>query len=66
MTGSGRFAGAHELAVDDERGETRIAFEQAILAAGSRNVALPDLPDDPRILDSTRALELDGPPGGCS
>jgi len=35
-----------------------IAFAQAIIAAGSQAVALPFLPDDPRIVDSTGALEL--------
>jgi dihydrolipoamide dehydrogenase len=63
LTGVGRFVGPHELVVAGERGERRVAFEQAILATGSRNVALPGLPDDPRILDSTRALEVEGPPG---
>jgi dihydrolipoamide dehydrogenase len=63
VTGLGRFTGANELAAAHERGETRIRFGQAIVATGSRNVALPGLPDDPRILDSTRALEVEGPPG---
>ena len=36
-----------------------IQFEQAIIAAGSKPVALPFLPDDPRIVDSTGALALD-------
>jgi dihydrolipoamide dehydrogenase len=63
LTGVGRFVGPRELAVAGDRGEQRVAFEQAILATGSRNVALPGLPDDPRILDSTRALEVEGPPG---
>jgi dihydrolipoamide dehydrogenase len=63
LTGIGRFVGAHELAVTGERGERRVAFEQAILATGSRNVRLPGVPDDPRILDSTSALEVEGPPG---
>jgi dihydrolipoamide dehydrogenase len=35
-----------------------IAFAQAIIAAGSQAVALPFLPKDPRIVDSTGALEL--------
>jgi dihydrolipoamide dehydrogenase len=39
-------------------GEQRIAFGQAIIAAGSQAVALPFLPADPRIVDSTGALEL--------
>ena len=35
-----------------------IAFTSAIIAAGSQAVTLPFLPDDPRIVDSTGALEL--------
>jgi dihydrolipoamide dehydrogenase len=41
-----------------DNGET-IAFEQCIIAAGSEPMMLPGLPDDPRIIDSTGALELD-------
>ncbi len=63
VTGVGRFTGAHELAAVQAGAETRIRFDQVVLATGSRNVTLPGLPDDPRVLDSTRALELDGPPG---
>ena len=40
-----------------ERSE-RIRFEQCIIAAGSESVRLPFLPADPRIIDSTGALEL--------
>ncbi len=39
-------------------GET-IDFEKCIIAAGSQSAALPGLPDDPRIVDSTGALEID-------
>jgi dihydrolipoamide dehydrogenase len=63
LTGVGRFVGPNELAVRGERGETHVRFAKAILATGSRNVELPGLPSDPRILDSTRALEVEGPPG---
>jgi len=63
LTGVGRFVGPHELSVAGERGERRVAFEQVILATGSRNTSLPGLPDDPRLLDSTSALEVEGPPG---
>jgi dihydrolipoamide dehydrogenase len=63
LTGVGRFTGPQELLVEGAAGAQRVRFEQAILATGSRNVALPGLPDDPRILDSTSALEVAGPPG---
>ncbi len=39
-------------------GDTAIRFEHAIIAAGSRPVKLPFLPEDSRIIDSTGALEL--------
>ncbi len=52
--GTGRFTGPHTLAVDGDE----IAFEHCIIAAGSHAVRLPGLPDDPRIMDSTGALEL--------
>ncbi len=56
LHGTVKFASANELALDS--GET-IAFEKCIIAAGSEAMKLPGLPDDPRIIDSTGALELD-------
>jgi hypothetical protein len=35
-----------------------IAFKNAIIAAGSQAVRLPFMPNDPRVVDSTGALEL--------
>jgi dihydrolipoamide dehydrogenase len=55
LEGTGRFTGPHSLEVN---GET-VAFEHAIVAAGSRAATLPGFPeDDPRVVDSTGALEL--------
>ncbi|MEJ2297776.1 MAG: dihydrolipoyl dehydrogenase [Woeseiaceae bacterium] len=51
-----QFESAHRLRLDND--ET-IDFEKCIIAAGSEPIMLPDLPDDPRIVDSTGALELD-------
>jgi dihydrolipoyl dehydrogenase len=64
VTGLGRFAGPHQLEVTAEDGtRTPIDFRQAIIAAGSEPVTLPFLPkDDPRIIDSTGALELSSVP----
>lgn len=56
LTASATFASAHTLELDN--GET-VAFEKCIIAAGSEPMMLPGLPDDPRIVDSTGALELD-------
>jgi dihydrolipoamide dehydrogenase len=58
VRGSGRFVGAHELRVEGASGAQTLAFEHAVVATGSRPVMLPGLPSDPRILDSTGALEL--------
>ncbi len=59
VTGVGSFVSPHELVVAGADGETVIHFEHAIIAAGSEPVRLPFLPDDPRIIDSTGALELE-------
>jgi dihydrolipoamide dehydrogenase len=40
----------------------KIRFEQCIIAAGSEAIKLPFIPDDPRVIDSTGALELGGVP----
>ena len=42
-------------------GARKISFKHCIIAAGSESVRLPGLPDDPRIIDSTGALEIDLP-----
>ena len=61
IRGEATFVAAHELQVD-EGGTTRtVSFDQCIIAAGSESLRLPGLPDDPRIIDSTGALELDLP-----
>jgi dihydrolipoamide dehydrogenase len=63
VQGEGRFEGPHLLRVEGPQGTTTIAFEHAIVAAGSRAVRLPGLPDDdPRVMDSTAALELEEVP----
>ncbi|RDH40105.1 MAG: dihydrolipoyl dehydrogenase [Candidatus Aquirickettsiella gammari] len=54
LQGEGKFTGKNELTV----GQQKIEFQQAIIAVGSQVVRLPFLPDDPRIIDSTGALEL--------
>jgi dihydrolipoamide dehydrogenase len=55
MHGEAKFVAANRLSLDNA--ET-IDFEKCIIAAGSEPVMLPNLPDDPRIVDSTGALEL--------
>jgi dihydrolipoamide dehydrogenase len=58
VTGVGTFVGPHHLAVETAAGRKVIRFAKAIIAAGSQAARLPFLPDDPRIVDSTGALEL--------
>lgn len=63
VNGVGRFLDPHHLAVRAEDGaEQVLKFKSAIIAAGSQSVKLPFLPEDPRIIDSTGALELAGIP----
>jgi dihydrolipoamide dehydrogenase len=58
VQGVGSFIDPHHLAVDTTEGSKTIRFKQAVIAAGSAAVKLPFLPEDPRIVDSTGALEL--------
>ena len=64
VTGSGRFVSPNVLEVMGSSGSERIRFEQCIIAAGSEAVRLPGLPKDPRIMDSSDALELPEFAGG--
>lgn len=61
LHGQASFASANELQLQGDEPARRVSFEQCIIAAGSESVRLPGLPDDPRIIDSTGALELDLP-----
>jgi len=59
VQGVGQFLDPNHLEVTDSDGKrTVIHFERAIIAAGSQPVKLPFIPEDPRIVDSTGALEL--------
>ena len=59
VTGSGRFVSANEIEIDAAGGKQLLRFEQCIIAAGSQAMKLPGFPwDDPRVMDSTDALEL--------
>jgi len=64
VQGSGRFVSPNVLEVMGTSGSQRIRFDQCIIAAGSEPIGLPGLPADPRILDSTDALELPEFSGG--
>ncbi len=58
VTGVGTFLDPHHLEVAAGGGKKTIRFAKAIIAAGSQAVKLPFLPEDPRIVDSTGALQL--------
>lgn len=59
--GTGRFTDPHTIEISRGGDETaEISFAQAIVAAGSRSALIPGLPEgDPRVMDSTAALELE-------
>lgn len=59
LQGVGSFLGPNMMQVRTQEGEVRVAFESAIIAAGSQAAQLPTIPhDDPRVMDSTDALKL--------
>jgi len=58
VTGVGAFLDPHHLEVVSAGGKKTVKFSKAIIAAGSQAVKLPFLPEDPRIVDSTGALQL--------
>ncbi|MFL6547938.1 MAG: dihydrolipoyl dehydrogenase [Povalibacter sp.] len=72
IRGTGVFVSPHEIEVSEtgtgvgqqsapKQGGRKVSFAHCIIAAGSESIRLPGLPDDPRIIDSTGALELDMP-----
>ncbi len=60
--GVGSFKDAHNLTVATSEGEVTVKFKHAIIAAGSRPVKLPFIPEDSRIMTSTGALKLEEVP----
>jgi dihydrolipoyl dehydrogenase len=60
VEGVGKFLDPYHLEVTSRNGGDRkvVKFDKAIIAAGSRAIKLPFMPDDPRVVDSTDALEL--------
>ena len=62
LIGTGSFVGPNHLEVETKDGRKVVAFRNAIIAAGSQPSKLPFLPEDPRIVDSTGALELRSQP----
>ncbi|MGC2164798.1 MAG: dihydrolipoyl dehydrogenase [Gallionella sp.] len=63
VQGAARFTSPHHLSVDCIDGNKTISFDSAIIAAGSNVARIPGFPyDDPRIIDSTGALQLQDVP----
>ncbi len=70
VRGYGAFVGPNHVEVEETTGTGQdktgtkkvIAFQKAIIAAGSQAVRLPFMPDDPRVVDSTGALALQNVP----
>ena len=58
LRGEAKFVGPYSLELRAGDGVRRVDFKQCIIAAGSESVRLPGFPDDPRVIDSTGALEL--------
>ncbi len=60
VEGVGLFSSPNTLRVEGKDGTQTISFDQCVIAAGSEPVKLPFIPhDDPRVIDSTGALELE-------
>jgi dihydrolipoamide dehydrogenase len=63
VRGVARFLSPHVIEITHEGKSQKVRFDQCIIAAGSEAVKLPFIPEDPRIIDSTGALELPGNSG---
>ncbi len=64
LRGFARFISPHRVELRVPEGTTRvIGFEHCIIAAGSEPARIPGLPSDPRVMDSTGALDLKDLPG---
>ncbi|MGH8850587.1 MAG: dihydrolipoyl dehydrogenase [Casimicrobiaceae bacterium] len=63
LTGVAAFLDAQHVESSAADGKKQVVkFQHCIIAAGSQAVKLPFIPDDPRVVDSTGALELGGTP----
>ena len=58
LRGTARFTEPGLVEIEGDAGMQRLSFDHCIIAAGSEPVRLPFVPDDPRVIDSTGALEL--------
>jgi dihydrolipoamide dehydrogenase len=59
LTGTGHFESPNRIGVDTREGTVTVTFDHCIIACGSSPVKIPGFPnDDPRVMDSTDALEI--------
>jgi dihydrolipoamide dehydrogenase len=59
VEGKAQFASPHTIEVETKEGKKVVSFDHCIIAAGSQSAKIPGFPyDDPRLMDSTGALEL--------
>ncbi len=59
LQGTGHFEAPNRIGVESRDGKSSVAFDQCIIAVGSSPIKIPGLPhDDPRVMDSTDALEI--------
>jgi dihydrolipoamide dehydrogenase len=59
VEGKAQFASPQTLEVETKEGRKVVSFDACIIAAGSQSAKIPGFPyDDPRLMDSTGALEL--------
>jgi dihydrolipoamide dehydrogenase len=59
LEGKGQFASPQTMEVETREGRKVVSFDNCIIAAGSQSARIPGFPyDDPRLMDSTGALEL--------
>jgi dihydrolipoamide dehydrogenase len=73
LRGYGTFVSAHHVQVEETAGtgqektgkKQTVAFKSCIIAAGSQAVHLPFMPQDPRVVDSTGALNPRKFPSAC-
>jgi dihydrolipoamide dehydrogenase len=59
VQGTGRFEAPNRIGVDTREGHLKVLFDHAVIACGSSPIRIPGFPhEDPRVMDSTGALEL--------
>jgi dihydrolipoamide dehydrogenase len=58
IQGEAQFVGPYSFDVKGADGTRRVDFKQCVIAAGSESALLPGFPEDPRVIDSSGALEL--------